>query len=42
MSKGNARYSWEPDEVKASRPVLRGAGGSDAAPPTRLDPVQVV
>jgi hypothetical protein len=26
----------EPDALKGARPVLRGAGDSDASPPTRL------
>lgn len=30
MSKGKASDSWEPDVVKATRPVLRGVDDSNA------------
>jgi hypothetical protein len=36
MSPGQASDLLEPDVVKVTSPVLRGAGGSNAAPPTRL------
>ncbi len=35
MSRG-ARDSLQPDVLKGTRPVVRGASGSNAALPTRL------